>query len=93
MPDNNYYGLLWSFRKRKMLLEEIGQGDGVKPKVISDDDMAKVSKPIENVDEESEKDQIGKLMPNSGNGCTLDKYMWTQTLKEVEVSTEVATYF
>lgn len=42
-----------------------------------------VSKPVEEAeDDESEK---GKLMPNSGNGCDLPNYKWTQTLQEVEV--------
>ncbi|XP_046865196.1 nuclear migration protein nudC-like [Drosophila willistoni] len=30
-------------------------------------------------------DDLGKFLPNAGNGCTLDQYMWTQTLKEVEI--------
>lgn len=44
-----------------------------------------ISKPINDVDDESEKDEIGKLKPNSGNGCTMENYSWTQTLQEVEV--------
>lgn len=31
--------------------------------------------------------EVGKLLPNSGNGCDLDKYKWTQTLQEIEVRT------
>jgi len=43
---------------------------------------SEVSKVIEEDEEESEK---GKLMPNHGNGCDLDKYKWTQTLQDLEI--------
>jgi hypothetical protein len=34
---------------------------------------------------ELDKQDIGKLLPNSGNGSSTENYRWTQTLKDVEV--------
>lgn len=50
---------------------------------------AAVSKPVDPEDKDVDEADKGKLMPNEGNGCTLDNYKWTQTLQEVEVSEHV----
>lgn len=77
-------------RKKKALAEEtVEKEDSVSsPATVSDSSpstpAADDDKPHVVVDEDDPLEK-GKLMPNSGNGCDLDKYSWTQTLQEIEV--------
>lgn len=42
-------------------------------------------KPNNGEEEEDDPKEKGKLEPNSGNGCDLPNYKWTQTLQDIEV--------
>lgn len=47
---------------------------------------AQPAEDAEKVEDDEDECEKGKLKPNSGNGCDLDKYKWTQTLQDIEVS-------
>ncbi|XP_018318910.1 nuclear migration protein nudC [Agrilus planipennis] len=64
------------------LQEELNAAKSKKPETVPSEETPTVSKVIEEDEEESEK---GKLLPNKGNGCDLEKYSWTQTLQDLEV--------
>lgn len=51
--------------------------------IQNDTEKEEIKKDTE--DEEEDPKEKGKLKPNSGNGCDLPNYRWTQTLADIEV--------
>lgn len=82
-------------RKKQALADaaaEKDDGNTSPPSVSSPTATKDDDKPHVVVDDEDPQEK-GKLLPNSGNGCDLDKYKWTQTLQEIEVLFVIHTYF
>lgn len=47
----------------------------------------------ENSNDNDDKEDPNKLKPNSGNGCDLPNYSWTQTLEEIELKVPIRLGF
>lgn len=60
-------------------------------KLPNDDENEEKKKDSE--DEDEDPKEKGKLKPNSGNGCDLPNYRWTQTLSDIELRVPLQAEF
>lgn len=70
------------------LQKELNQSKSTASEVVEEKEKEKVEEikttGIVQGDDEDESER-GKLLPNSGNGCDLEKYKWIQTLQDLEI--------
>lgn len=78
---SSWSSYIFFFVQNKNRKEEV---NGVPDTDKSEDDKGEASKNDEDDDDDDPKEK-GKIKPNSGNGCDLPNYKWTQTLQDIEV--------
>ena len=76
----------------EVLQKEINEGKKTENEDITNSTEDVEEKKADSEEEEDPKEK-GKLKPNSGNGCDLPNYKWTQTLSELELRIPIKVSF